>query len=188
MKSVRTFSFLFLLAVVITFLSGANGGGCDTGSEPVSSTGVHKATAAIMAGSDGLTVEQRNIMSRLALENSPGSIKHLYILSAYSGQCILYSTVRDKVTSSEKRLTPYTITDTYSTNGVGFALTIGDYTAWTQEVLQDDGTYGDSVPYLFWWDVQGRYHQHYVSGGQIVHISDQPIPVKSVTLNLEIIE
>jgi hypothetical protein len=31
----------------------------------------------------------------------------------------------------------------------------------------------------------GIYHQHFMTGGQIVHISDQPIAVKSVTINME---
>lgn len=55
----------------------------------------------------------------------------------------------------------------------------------TNEVLQDDGTYGSSVEYLFWFDVRNVYHQHYVSGGQILHVSDQPIAVKDIVLNLE---
>lgn len=32
------------------------------------------------------------------------------------------------------------------------------------------------------------YHQHYVTGGQIVHLSDQPISVPKVILNLETVE
>lgn len=68
--------------------------------------------------------------------------KHLYIISACSGQVIFYSSVYGKVT-----------------------------------------TYGSSVPYIFWWDTNGIYHQHYISGGQIVHISDQPIEVKSANLS-----
>lgn len=55
----------------------------------------------------------------------------------------------------------------------------------TNEVLEDDGTYGDSVPYIFWFDA-GVYHQHYVEGGQIIHISDQPLAVKSIVLNMEL--
>src|SRR6185503_6965090 len=35
------------------------------------------------------------------------------------------------------------------------------------------------------WDTKGVYHQHYVDGGQILHISDQPLAVKSIVLNME---
>lgn len=150
---------------------------------PVSTSGVGKVTTTVALGADGLTSEQRNVKDRLALDNKPGSIKHLYIISAYSGQVILYSTVRGKVTSSGKRLSPY---DVNSGPGDGFQVRMPNGGLYhTNEVLQDDGTYGDSVPYIFWWDVQGRYHQQYIEGGMMVHVSDQPIPVKSVTINLE---
>jgi hypothetical protein len=52
-------------------------------------------------------------------------------------------------------------------------------------VLQDDGTYGSSSEDIYWFDAAGRYHQHWFTGGQIIHLSDQPISVKSVVLNLE---
>lgn len=165
---------------------------CDSGNPvPVSSSGVSKATASVQTGTDGLTMEQRNVRDRLAMDNKPGSIKHLYVIAATSGQVILYSTVRGKVTSSGKRLSPYAISGNRNSDdycSTGFNVNIGGRSYCTPEVLQDDGTYGDSVPYIFWWDVQGRYHQQYISGDMMVHVSDQPIPVKSVTINLEVAE
>lgn len=161
--------------------------GCDsvTPQRPESASGVKQQSAQVQVGGDGLTVEQRNIRDRLAMDNKPGSIKHLYVISAYSGQVILYSTVKGKVTSSGKRLTPTTVGGGQGYDDhMDFELA-GDR-KYTHEVIQDDGTYGSSVEYLYWWDVQGRYHQHYVTGGTIVHISDQPIPVKSVVINMEI--
>ena len=65
-------------------------------------------------------------------------------------------------------------------------MNIGGETRYTAEVLQDDGTYGSSDEYLFWWDTKGIYHQHYIEDGQIIHISDQPIAVKSVIINMEL--
>ena len=139
-------------------------------------SGVQIAPAArVPVGSDGLTAEQKNIHDRLALEK-PGSIKHLYVISAYSGQTILYSTVRGKVTSSGKRLSPSTQQPYGTWSGGGW---------YSSEQLGDDGAYGSSVEYLYWWDSKGNYHQHYVSGGQIVHVSDQPMNVGSVTINVE---
>jgi Tfp pilus assembly major pilin PilA len=160
--------------------------------QPVSTTGVKKATAKVKAQASGLTVEQENIKARLEKENLPGSVKHLYVLSAYSGQVLIYSTVKGKVTSSGKRLSPYAVASGshgYGQSGhmqFGIPVNIGGQSLRTGEVLQDDGTYGHSIPYLFWFDSQGRYHQHYVSGGQILHISDQPLQVKSVVLNMEL--
>jgi hypothetical protein len=165
--------------------------GCDgstTSKEQTkSASGVSKTTVEVTTGSDGLTVEQRNIKDRYALENKAGSIKHLYIISPYSGQVLMYSTVKGKVTSSSKRLTPKTVSsddgEFVDSDFKGAKIAIGDRWFRTSEVLQDDGTYGDSSEYLYWFDVNGKYHQHYL-GNEILHISDQPIAVKGVILNL----
>lgn len=132
-----------------------------------------------------MTVEQGNAARRLDLDNTPGSIKHLYVISAFSGDVLLYSTVDANVTSSGKRLSPYTVESAGSSRD-GFPVKFEGYSGvyTTTEVLEDDGTYGPSVPYIYWWDVQGRYHQHYVTGGQIIHISDQAISVPKVVINL----
>jgi hypothetical protein len=156
--------------------------GCND-AKPVSASGVSKADVKVPIGSDGLTIEQRNVRDRVLKDNEPGSIKHLYIISAYSGQTIIYSTVRGKVTSSGKRLTPSVISATKDRID-GFAIDIGGETHYTKEVLGDDGTYGGSVEYLFWFDAKGIYHQHYVSGGQIVHVSSEPVNVKGVIINM----
>lgn len=183
MKTKKWYGSMFscaILAFVLVLSSQANS--CDQAVE--SDSGVTKATTKVQTGSDGLTVEQNNVQHRLKMDNTPGSIKHLYVISAFSGQVILYSTVKGKVTSSGKRLNPSTVvvgaSGDYRRNG--FDAVGGNVTS---EVLEDDGTYGSSAEYIYWWDVQGRYHQHYISGGQIVHISDQPIPVKSITINME---
>lgn len=151
-----------------------------------SASGVQQARASVQVQSNGLTIEQQNVRDRLAMDNKPGAIKHLYVISAFSGQVLLYSTVRGKVTSSGKRLTPTTVaafgSPAHQANG--FDVGIGGHSYETTEVLQDDGTYGSSIEYLYWWDAKGVYHQHYVSGGQIVHISDQPLRVAKVLINL----
>lgn len=162
---------MFLIMLII-------GMACES-SVPVSTTGVKKATAQITTDASGLTAEQNNIIERLKEDARPGSIKHLYVISAYSGDVILYSTVKGKVTSGGKRLTPYEV----CTN-VGIPVNIGGERRYTGEVLQDDGTYGSSMDYLFWWDTKGVYHQHYVTGGQIVHVSSEPIAAKKIIINL----
>ena len=156
-----------------------------------STTGVQKATVNVPTSGDGLTVEQHNVRQRLLEDNKVGAIKHLYIISPYSGQVIFYSTVKGKVTSSGKRLSPSKALSAYDQQGgwrgSGFTVPLGNSqgSVLTDEILGDDGTYGASGDYLYWWDVRGSYHQHYLTGGQIVHISDQPIPVKSITINME---
>ena len=162
---------------------------CGPGSNdaPQSSSGVSKQTVKVQTDSAGWTVEQKNIADRLKTDNTPGSVKHLYVISPYSGQTILYSTVRGKVTSGGKRLTPTSVSDKWDVNAThsGFRVDIGDTEMETREVLQDDGSYGSSCDYIFWYDVQGRFHQHFFTGGQIIHVSDQPMPVREVIINLE---
>lgn len=172
---------VFVSVVVLGILAG-----CEIRQPAQSSSGVTKLTVKVPTNSDGQTVEQLNVRDRLLEDNKPGSIKHLYVISAYSGQVIIYSTVRSKVTSGSKRLTPTSITVGASGDfkRPGFSTDFGD--AVTGEVIQDDGTYGSSSEYLYWWDTKGIYHQHYVSGGQIVHISSQPLVVKGIIINMEI--
>ena len=173
-----------LAICMVPFLMG-NKGGCTN--EPRSASGVNISSVKVQIGPDGKTTEQRNVADRLLEDNKPGSIKHLYIISAYSGQVIIYSTIRGKVTSGGKRLTPTSVAVQRGTSADGFGVKFGsDNIQYTGEVLQDDGTYGHSVDYLYWWDTKGVYHQHYVSGGQIVHISNQPLAVKSIVINMEL--
>ena len=187
MKNFTTLAFLLVFSV---FLMSAS---CDDISSlaktPKSASGVSKANVEVQVDMNGNTIEQKNIMERLKRDNQSGSIKHLYVISAYSGQTLIYSTVKGKVTSAGKRLTPTSVVDAdgeYYTGTYGFDVSIGGSNKRTQEVLGDDGSYGSSDPYIYWFDVKGVYHQHYLAGGQIIHVSDQPLAVKSVILNMEL--
>jgi hypothetical protein len=182
----------------VAFLSFVGCGGCPHTVDPVSLSGVKVVSAEhkdlVRTDAHGHTTEQENIMERLKRDNSPGSIKHLYIISAYSGQVILYSTVRGKVTSSGKRLSPGKVGDAVLFNGSADTLApistveIGGHRYRSDELPGDDGTYGSSIDYLYWFDSKNTYHQHYLGGGQIVHVSDEPIPVKSVIINMETVK
>jgi hypothetical protein len=100
--------------------------------------------------------------------------------------------VKGKVTSSGKRLTPRSTVEKYVTGSGKNETTVyegqrvviqgGEYI--TTEILQDDGTYGNSVPYFYWFDANGRYHQHFFTEGQVLHISAQPLAQTSVVLNV----
>jgi len=152
---------------------------------PTSASGVSKTTVRLKTGSDGLTIEQRNVKERLKIDNKVGAIKHLYVISPYSGQVIIYSTVKGKITSSGKRLMPYKVDPSNECNS-SIPIKLDGRNYRTSEVLQDDGTYGHSSEYIFWWDAKEIYHQHFFTGGQIIHLSDQPIPVKNIVINMEL--
>lgn len=175
MKKITTW---LLCGTVFLFLTSAEDSCNDS---PVSTSGITKATTTVQTDLNGNTIEQNAVIKRLKEDNKAGSIKHLYIISAYSGQVLIYSTVKGKVTSSGKRLSPSKICD----SSAGFKIDFGGEWHYTDEVLSDDGTYGTSVEYIYWWDSKDFYHQQFITGGMIVHISNQPIAVKSVTINME---
>ena len=183
---VRTSNWLFGIIMVSIIIFSFLATGCNNlTTEPQSSTGVTKATATVQTDANGFTAEQRNIMEKYKRDNTPGAIKHLYVISAYSGQVILYSTVQGKVTSGTKRLTPSEVTGSRDW-GNSFTVNINGTHYYTNEVLGDDGAYGSSGDYIFWFDTRGIMHQHYMGGGQILHISDQPLAVKSIIINMEL--
>lgn len=153
-----------------------------------SDSGVHKATTKISTSPDGTTIEQQNIIERLKRDNQIGSIKHLYIVSSYTGDVLQYSTVKGKVTSGGKRLSPKTVIGNAiqtSSNDANY-VSIGGRDFATDEVLDDGGAYGDSGNYMFWFDAQGNYQQYYPSGGTYVQISDKPLRIKKSNLSLTI--
>lgn len=160
--------------------------GCSKPTEVQSASGVQIATVGqIPLSAEGQTVEQKNIIDRIKADNDPGSLKHLYVISAYSGQTILYSPVRGKVTSGGKRLTPARIEGSVDTTDLP-SLKIAGHRYYVSDLPSEDGTYGStSADYLFWFTPDGRYHQHYLSGGQIVHVSDSPMSVKGVIITVE---
>ena len=178
-----TLGAIAALVVGVSFFTGCD----ERNPQTVSDSGIKKASIKVQTDAEGYSIEQRNVMKRLEMDNKPGSVKHLYVISAMSGQVLLYSTVNGKVTSSGKRLTPTTVASLSYSGGYWTPMVteIGGQKYLTNEVLQDDGTYGGSVEYIYWFDVRGAYHQHYIAGGQIVHVSDRPIAAKDIVLNLE---
>jgi|SRR3989344_3009556 len=168
------------LAILISIVVFGILAGCDREVQSVSGTKM-TTVGNIKTGTDGLTIEQHNVTKRIDMDNQVGAIKHLYVISAYSGQVVIYSTIRGKVTSSGKRLTPDRVD---GPNNFSFTIALSRF--YTNQVLGEDGTYGSSIEYLYWWDAKGVYHQHYVTGGQILHISDQPLAVKGIIINMEI--
>ena len=95
--------------------------------------------------------EIENIQHRLKLTGDPGLLGYILLLND-AGQPIYYSTVKGKVTSGGKRLTAP-----------------GNLNGYDQP--SDEGTYGSSAPYIFFWTTSGQYIQW--NGAYL--FSDQPI-------------
>lgn len=161
--------------------------GCQGTNTPVSSSGVSQVSTKVDTDSNGLTIEQNNIKNRLAMDNKPGSIKHLYLLSPFNGRQIFYSTVKGKITSSGKRLSPKTVNSVlngFENGNGGVSVRIDGRPATTEEVIQDDGTYGESSEYLYFWNESNQYFQLYV-GGLTVVVSDKPTAFQDVVIRNE---
>lgn len=171
-----------LAILLMTVLFACNDGG---GFQQHSDSGVTKATTAVQTDANGKTIEQENIIERLNRDNKPGSIKHLYIISSYTGDVLQYSTVKGKVTSGSKRLSPKTVNGN-GTNSPGWSnlVNIGGTNYVTDEVLDDGGAYGESGNYMFWFDAQGNYHQYYPAGGTYVSICDKPQRIKKANFTV----
>jgi len=132
----------------------------------------------VITGTDGLTVEQRNIKHRIEIDNKPGAMKHLYIINA-QGKCIFYDAVKGKVTSSQKRLYP---TNFYQdVNPRGAATVIEPV-----ENLGYDGTYGSSSEYIYWWNVNDQYRQLQIGNTCTVLVTEVPVKFTEVEMDLSV--
>lgn len=154
-----------------------------------SDSGVQKASTKVQTDANGRTIEQENIIKRLKHDNDIGAIKHLYIISSYTGEVMEYSTVVGKITSGGKRLSPKTVNSSAGNTVIGVepnTVYINGLRYSTDEVLDDGGAYGESAAYFYWFDVQDNYHQYFPSGGTYVHISDRPLKIKKMSMTFEI--
>lgn len=127
--------------------------------------------------SKGLTVEQSQIQDRIRVTTDPTKVLWIHLV-ALDGKILRRMPVRNKVTSSGKRLEPR--------HAVGGEINYPDYGTFnTDEFIQPDGTFGESDQYIYWFDPQGRYHQWGTAGGLGYLLTDYPIdlanPVEEIT-------
>lgn len=169
--------FVFLISALILI-------SCSDFHQAVSDSGVQKASIKVNTDPSGHTVEQKNYMEKTQRDNQLGSIKHLYIVSAYTGDILEYSTVAGKVTSGSKRLSPTTVQSGSATTEYNYVI-INNARYLTTEIPDEYGMYGPSGNYFYWFDTQGNMHQYYPSGGTYVHILDKPLKVKKASMIFE---
>lgn len=106
-----------------------------------------------------------NIKARLELTSNPG-LTGFVLLMNEAGQPIMYTGVKGKITSGSKRLTK------------GQRLVKGDrgnsYGHFVMKTPSDEGTWGSSSPYVYFWTTNGQYIQW---NGKYLY-SDKPFRTK----------
>lgn len=129
-----------------------------------------KATQAANSINFTENAEIDNIKARLELTSKVGALGYVLLINQ-AGQPIAYYGVKGKVTSGSKRLTP---PDRTYSNGNGSGIRLAP---------SDEGTYGSSDPYVYFWTTSGQYVQW---NGSYLY-SDQPfrIKVEPLVINIE---
>jgi hypothetical protein len=147
--------FLILPLIATLFLTG-----CPGQDNKTQQSNIAKQAAESIKFTENAEIE--NIKHRIELTSKPGAIGYIVLLNQM-GQPIAYETVKGKITSSGKRLTkPYSVVNS---------------TAVTP-APSDEGTWGSSDNYIFYWTANGVYRQW--SG--LYLYSDQPIRLSQPTL------
>ena len=136
---------------VVAFLGLA---ACDVPEAQQTTKDVQAAKAAAAAESIQFTenAEIENIKARLQLTSNPGQIGFVLLMSE-AGAPISYMSVKGKVTSGGKRLTqPQVVKCLEYVNSTGCSWT-------TTDGPSDEGTYGHSGEYVYFWTTSGQYVQ-----------------------------
>ena len=119
-----------------------------------------------------------NIRRKLELTSSPNLLGFIVLLNE-AGQPIAYHAVRGKVTSSGKRLRPSVRVlqvPNHGNNGGQHSVVI--------PTPSDEGTYGSSDSYVYFWNTSGAYVQwsgHYLYSDRPIRLNVQPLVVNMVT-------
>lgn len=162
---------LILAAVAATAFTLA---GCNDDAPATPSNKITQANKAAEAASQidfTENAEIDNIKRRLELTSKPGQIGFVVLVNDF-GTPVLYTSVKGKITSSGKRLTkPWMAT----------RMDCGEFSCdATVDGPSDEGTYGSSDPYIYFWDTAGVYHQwsgKYLYSDKPIRLSVKPLVV-----------
>lgn len=138
---------------------------------PAKTTQAQKAAEAANSIQFSENAEIDNIKRRLELTSNPGQIGFVLLLNEM-GKPVMYTSVKGKITSGNKRLTaPQEVR----------CLEVADSVGCSQQMIDapsDEGTYGSSNPYIFFWTVDGQYIQW---SGKYLY-SDKPFRIEDPTI------
>lgn len=113
--------------------------------------------------------ERDNIVKRIKLTSNPGQIGYV-ALTNMAGRPIAYYGVQGKITSSGKRLTaPWQ----------GVRADCGEFSCdGFVDAPSDDGTWGSSDAYIYFWTTDGQYVQwsgEYIYSDQPFRLAEKPL-------------
>lgn len=167
-----SFSAAVKLAAIIVAMTCA---GCDMPKEAPQAKNEQAQKAAQAANAINFTenAEIDNIKRRLELTSKPAAVGFIMLINQ-AGQPILYASVKGKVTSGGKRLTkPYE--RAHWDCGQAYC---------DKELPgpSDEGTYGSSGEYVYFWTAGGQYYQW---AGNYLY-SDQPFRLKVEPLVIDV--
>ena len=138
---------------------------------PAKTTQAQKAAEAANSIQFSENAEIDNIKRRLELTSNPGQIGFVLLLNEM-GKPVMYTSVKGKITSGNKRLTsPQEVR----------CLEVAESVGCSQQMVEapsDEGTYGSSNPYIFFWTADGQYIQW---SGKYLY-SDKPFRIEDPTI------
>jgi hypothetical protein len=152
-----------LLKIALIFTLGCFIAACEPKSESAKLTQAQKAKEAANSINFSENAEIDNIKRRLELTSNPGAIGFVLLMNE-AGQPIMYTSVKGKITSGSKRLTE---PDRSGSWGAGSNNVV-------RAAPSDEGTYGSSDAYVYFWTTEGQYIQW---NGRFLY-SDKPFRVK----------
>lgn len=155
---------LIILASIVLFSASCMRGGAPTKKQ------LNARKAERLAQSIKYTVnwEQNNIVRRQTMVGDAGLTGYITLISS-AGVPILYTSVAGKTTSGGKRLTK--TWGRVGSSSYGYNVVAAS---------SNDGTYGSSNPYQYWWDTSGRYYQwngEYLFTDQPVRLRIEPLVI-----------
>lgn len=165
----KLFTYITIVAALAVGISACK---LDTSAaQSVKVTQSEKAKAAAESITFTENAEIENIKKRLELTSSPGFSGYVMLINQ-AGQPILYAGIDGKITSGGKRLTPPQQLSRGDRGNYN-----GDFVV---EAPSDEGTFGKSSPYIYFWTVSGAYWQwkgDYLFSDQPFRLSVKPLVI-----------
>lgn len=167
----KKFSIVAMILLALATLIG-----CQEDSKaqaPVKRVQAQKAAEAAQSIQFAENAEIDNIKKRLELTANPGLLGFVVLLNEM-GQPVMYTGIKGKITSGAKRLTkPY-----------DFTRRDCGQSSCEQQVVSpsDEGTYGSSGEYVYFWTAAGQYIQwngKYLYSDKPFRLTSEPLVVSA---------